>query len=583
MNISAINRIGTLLLRVLDSKKATEPVVATQPQKPTVKLVKRVPLERRTPEECGVPSSLIEGYINEIKRDRTLNMHNIMILRGDKVIFECSFDGQDLAVPKMTFSACKSIVSLAVGMLIGDGALALDTKITDIFGDKIKLLDKRRFDDITIENILTMQSGIVFNEAEALISTDWVKGYLSSAISGKIGETFSYNSLNTYILSAAVKEITGKSLCDFLRERLFEPLEIYDYDWEKCPMGIEKGGWGLYIRPEDMAKIAILVRDGGVWRGTRLVSEEYIKSAISAHAFPPHEYGAFDYGYQIWVGRHTDTFLFNGMLGQNVLCFKESGIIIISNAGNGELFQQGGFYPITLSAFSGAFPGKLPPDRFAELRLKKLKRTLLFGGGMRRLPEKKNVFAALKNYFSYDYETDDDCAPSLSLMPTVLSLAQNNFSTGAAGIRFELDEKAMLINITFEEVGEKNTVRAGLIRGLTDEIKLGGESYKVNTFAKLAYDEDGDEVFVVRIDFTETPFSRIFKFYFSERGVVCRAEEKPGADFVIKLVGDTLDELYENKLISLFAGKFDRDYVFYKFHKVLEPVIFFKKTEKSSV
>ena len=67
-----------------------------------------------------------------------------------------------------------------------------------------------------------------------------------------------YNSMNSYILSAAVCKVTGMCLVDYLKPRLFDPLGIKDFYWEKCPDGIEKGGWGLYLLPEDMAKIGIL-------------------------------------------------------------------------------------------------------------------------------------------------------------------------------------------------------------------------------------------------------------------------------------------------------------------------------------
>ena len=341
MNLNAVNRLATLVTGFMDTKKSAVPIVETLPQKPDIP---RSPvysgLERVSPESVGVPSKLIREYLEKILADKTLNMHNIMILRGGKVIYECSFGGQDIPVPKMTFSACKSIVSIAIGMLIDEGKISLSDKAADFFEGRISVIDKMRTDDITISDLLTMRSGIVFNEAEAFVSTNWVKSYFSSSVNADHGETFNYNSLNTYILSAIVYRVTGKHLSQFLNECLFEPLEIFETAWEKCPMGLEKGGWGLYMRPEDMAKIGLLVMNGGVWKGRRIVSEKYLREATTAHVTTPLDAGAFNYGYQIWVGRDTDTFLFNGMLGQNVLGFRKNGILIVSNAGNGEFFQQ---------------------------------------------------------------------------------------------------------------------------------------------------------------------------------------------------------------------------------------------------
>ena len=178
-----------------------------------------------------------------------------------------------------------------------------------------------------------MRAGVLFSEPEALSETDWSKAFLNSSLKGDPGTEFHYNSLNTYMLSAIVRRKAGKGLLEFIQERLFDPMGITDVLWETCPMGIEKGGWGLYIRPEDMAKLGQLVLDGGLWQGRRLISQAFLQAALTAHASPPPELGDYDYGYQIWVGRKANTFLFNGMLGQNVLGFRDSGILLVTNAG----------------------------------------------------------------------------------------------------------------------------------------------------------------------------------------------------------------------------------------------------------
>ena len=302
MNFGALNKIGALLLRFLDTKKATEPVAVIPPQKTDiVKISEEEFFPRATPEACGISSADIFKYIEAIKNDTSLNMHNIMILRKGKVVFECSFKGSDIKIPKMTFSACKSITSLAVGMLIDEGKLSFDESVFDIFGDEINFIDRKKMSSITVRDLLTMRSSVVFNEAEALVSQNYLKGFFSSSTSGKVGETFNYNSLNTYVLSAIVLKRSGEHISKYLEKRLFSPLGIKDYMWETCPMGIEKGGWGLYISPENIAKIGILVMNGGVFDGKRIISENYIKEALTPHAKAPKDYGAFNSGYQIWV------------------------------------------------------------------------------------------------------------------------------------------------------------------------------------------------------------------------------------------------------------------------------------------
>ena len=578
MNLNAVNKLATHIMRFVDTKKSTDPITQTLPQKPEIPGAESgSSLERVSPESMGVSSQLIRKYVEAIEADKTQNMHNITILRGGKIIYECNFGGQDVSTPKMTFSACKSITSIAIGMLIDEGKLALTESAAAIFEGKVGLIDKIRMDSITVEDLLTMRTGIVFNEAESMCSLNWVKSFFSSAIQGKVGETFNYNSLNTYMLSAIVYKKTGIHLSEYLSERLFAPLGITGYAWEKCPMGIEKGGWGLYMRPEDMGKIGTLVMNGGVWEGKRIISEEYLKNATTAHAFTPLEMGDFNYGYQIWVGKDTDTFLFNGMLGQNVLGFRENGIIVVANAGNGELFQQGSFYDLTLKTFCGKFPERIAEDRWHRAALERYSHSLVFGAGKLRLAGKHKIYEELSGLFDCVYEEDDENAPSFGLMPTILQLTQNNYTKGTRSIDFRLNREKCCVEIIFEENGGTHVLRAGLLHGEKTELDFGGEKFTVCAFARLARNEDDIPVLIVRADFTETPCSRIFKFFFEENRMVCAAEEDPGADFIIKTAGDLLEEALAGTMVSRLAEKLDMGYITYKLEKIFSPKLSFAR------
>ena len=578
MNLNAINRLATFSFRLSDLKKVTEPIMETLPQKPEIpRTLGGTSLERVRPESMGISSQVILDYVKKISSDKTLNMHNIMILRGGKVLYECNFGGHDITVPKMTFSACKSITSIAIGMLIDDGLISLEDSAASILEEKINLIDKIRLDGIKVEDLLTMRSTVDFNEAESFTSTNWVKSFFSSVTSGKIGETFCYNSLNSYILSAIVYRKTGKHISEYLSERLFEPLGIVDFAWEKCPMGIEKGGWGLYMRPEDIGKIGTLVMNGGVWRGKRIVSKEYLDAATSSHVMIPAETGDFNYGYHIWVGKDTDTFLFNGMLGQNVLGFRKNGIIIVSNAGNGELFQQGNFYDITLKTFSEDFMQKIPANTLARTELERFTKTLAFGCGKPRLAGKIKIFDELEKILVSDFETKDERAVSFGLMPVILQVVQNNYTKGVKSISLVPNRKNECIDIIFREAEGEYVFSAGLSRGISAELSFGGEKFIVCSFARFGHDEDGRAVLTVRSDFIETPCSRIFKFYFDDGDMVCRAMEAPGAEFILRCAGDMLEELFEGTVVSKIADKLDMGYVYYKLEKLFSQELAFSR------
>ena len=119
-------------------------------------------------------------------------MQDVLILRHGQVLCEAAFGGQVLAAPKYTFSACKSVVSLAVGLLIDDGVLHLEDKVADLFEDLLPPAARRRLRSMSVEDLLTMRSGIVFSEAESLTESDWVRGFLNSTMKGEPGGAFHY-------------------------------------------------------------------------------------------------------------------------------------------------------------------------------------------------------------------------------------------------------------------------------------------------------------------------------------------------------------------------------------------------------
>ena len=142
---------------------------------------------------------------------------------------------------------CKSITGMAIGLLIDEGKLSLDENIYNIFPGKVNPLFKIFRPEITVRHLLTMTSGVTFNESGIVSGNDWLESYLNAPVTGKPGTEFQYNSLNTYVLSAIVSAKTEMTLEEYLRPRLFEPLGITRYLWETCPKGITKGGWGSSI------------------------------------------------------------------------------------------------------------------------------------------------------------------------------------------------------------------------------------------------------------------------------------------------------------------------------------------------
>ena len=330
------------------------------------------PFERATPESQGISSEYLAALIRELYHAKGTEMHHFMALRHGKVICECNFAPYPEGMWHITHSMCKSITGMAVGLLIEEGKLRLDENIYDIFPDKVNSLLKIFRPVITVENLLTMSSGITFNESGIVSGNDWVSSYLNSTVNGTTGQIFQYNSLNTYMLSAIVTKRTGETLTEYLKPRLFQPLGITKYFWETCPAGITKGGWGLFLCAEDMAKLGQLYLQKGKWKGEQIIPESWVETSTQKRWETPDD--TYGYGYQLWMEQRPGSFEFNGMLGQNVVIYPDMDMVLVTNAGNNELFQD----CIMLNIIRKYFPPEyapadtLPESPAAALLLKRL-------------------------------------------------------------------------------------------------------------------------------------------------------------------------------------------------------------------
>jgi len=565
MSLSTASRTFQLLTRILDVRTATEPFLPPAGEKRPLPLsAAQQPLPRAVPESQGIPSGHIQSFLEELARDRTLLMQDVMVLRNGVVLCEAAFGSQDLRALKHTFSACKSVVSLAIGLLADDGVLSVDEPVADIFGVGSGL--RRRVRELTVEDLLTMRSGVPFTEAEALTEPDWVRRFLGASPKGEA--EFAYNSLNTYMLSAIVRRKTGRTLTEFLQERLFGPMGITDVLWETCPMGIEKGGWGLYIRPEDLAKLGQLVLDGGLWQGRRLLSREYLRAALTAHTAAPEGIGEFDYGYQIWVGRHENTFLFNGMLGQNVLGFPDSGILVVTHAGEDTDFQESRYFEIVSRYFGGAFPSREEENAASAERLAERVRSL---SSYSRAPEPLDGRAA--PFLNRSFSCPDAFAASAGLLPMVLQALHNNYTAGVVSVAVSV--RGGLPELIYRERDALYRLPVGLGVPRVSQLDFRGDVYQVAALGRFTHDEEERPVFSIRLDFLETPCVRILKLILDGDGLLLRQEETPGVPYVFQKLRLAAQSPLYKPLLLMAAGGTEEDFLRYKTLQVLAPEIRF--------
>ncbi len=578
MEIQTINSALQLVLRILDTKAATEPRIETTPDKPAfVPAPISSPFPRATGESRGISSRVLADYYARLRDDKKLDMHSVTVIKDGAVVAEGDFGAYDRSVWHISYSECKSVVGLAIGMLVDEGKLDIDEKIIKLFAPDVPKLALLTLKDVTVRHLLTMTSCVSFNEAGSVTETDWVRCFLESPIRGELGKKFVYNSMNTYMLSALVCRITGGSLTDFLRPRLFDPLGITEVHWEKCPAGIEKGGWGLYMRPEDFAKIGQLVLNGGVWNGKRLISQEWLDAATSAQSFPPHSYGDYDYGYQIWVGRTHRSFLFSGMFGQNVLGFFDSGVLLVTTAGNDELFQSSTFFTHTHACLGKLFGSSLPEDSAARRELAqtlesikwhpKAQKKLLgvLSAPSSPLPEECSALDG-RVYFP-----DTLNAPSLGLLPLVTQALQNIYSKGLISLGFRKEGERFTLVV--READVVYSLPLGFTRPERMSLDFHGETHEIATTARFARDEDDRLVLIVRVSFIETASARHIRLYFDESLTSFDAKwaESPGYPFLQEGLDDQISDIKLHPLTDALLKGQTVEYALFRLRSSLMP------------
>lgn len=552
------------------------------------------PFERCTPEEQGIESAYLARFIEELSLDSTLNMHGITIIRGGKIIFEASFGAYLLNVPHVCYSLSKSITATAIGMLIDEDRLTLDEYVTDILKEDLTPLQISTHKKIKIRHLLNMTSGVLFNEAGSVTETDWVRGFFDSLVATAPGKVFTYNSMNSFILSAAVRKITGAGLMEYLTPRLWEPLGIKNVFWELSPTGIEKGGWGLYILPEDLGKIGQLYLQGGVWNGSRLLSKEWIDLCTSKKVTAPQNYGDFNYGYHFWVGRQQHSYLFNGMFGQNMMCFPDMDMIVVTNAGNNEMFQQSNYFTLLRKYFGKNYrpaPG-LPADSRGEERLLAVKEHLQYYKlGRSKLPVEK----CCRALDGLECVTEQKQASTAGLLPLIIQALQNNYTTGIHKFSFTYDSdgEPPVLYWNVSECGQEKSIPIGFHAPEYTTIDFNGERYlagvrgRFTRVSALNYQEVGGDLpegdaydaLDVRISYIEMANTRMVRFIFTnDGGVLVQFLENPGSDFLLKNLEYLTADLVKGKgkLTEQLANKVYNDVLKERIRAALELSIRYK-------
>jgi len=310
--------------------------------------------------DAGFDIELLSELVKQNENGTYENMHSILIAKDNALVFEEYFVGKPIYgfttdwnknTSHNLHSVTKSFNSALIGIAIDQFGLALDDLVKDYFPE----LDSSNWEggkaQITIEHLLTMSSGLKWdewtypyddsrNDQFALQASDnWVHFVLEQPLVFAPGSTFIYNSGLAITLGEIVKRVSGLSIGTFATLHLFRPMGITNVNWSTSSNGIYHTGGGLSLRSRDMLKFGLLFLNKGNWDGEQLISENWIETSTKQQG--PNS----GYGYQWWLATYQiSNKVFNGYTaagrgGQFIVVLSQLNMVVVFTAGNDNILS----------------------------------------------------------------------------------------------------------------------------------------------------------------------------------------------------------------------------------------------------
>ena len=294
-------------------------------------------------------NAAFESYLAAVE-ESGLDVHSIMIVQHGKVLEEAwRSEGHPDSLHILN-SVSKTFTATAVGFAVSEGLLSVEDTVISFFPDELPDYVSENLAKMQVKHLLTMTgghdtdpTGTVLRGSEPV--DNWAEYFLAYPVEHEPGTYFVYNSVGTYMLSAIVQKVTGEKVLDYLTPRLFEPLGIEGATWSESPQGINAGGWGLYLKTEDLAKMGQFLLQKGSWNGKQLLPAEWVEEATSkkTESLPAGmkpeditpDYQRSDwvqgYCYQMWRCRHGAVRA-DGANGQYILLLPEQDAVVAMTA-----------------------------------------------------------------------------------------------------------------------------------------------------------------------------------------------------------------------------------------------------------
>lgn len=287
-----------------------------------------------TPVEMGLDQERLDQMLDHIE-ETNLDLHALLVIRNGSIVLEKYYPGHSPDELHVLYSVTKSFVSTLFGIAFDQGKIkGVDQAVSSYFGGLEFAHPDPRKDSLSLENLLTMTSGLDWVESDPTYSamyasSNWVGWVMGLPMETDPGSTFVYCSGCSHVLLKVVEQAAGADGVDFADEYLLNPIGITRYEWERTPQGDPIGGWGLYLTARDMARLGYLYLHDGMWGDRQVVSESWVEAATQKRVDTG---GRLGYGYQWWIYPTHNAYAALGRDGQTIFVIPDFDLIVVTTA-----------------------------------------------------------------------------------------------------------------------------------------------------------------------------------------------------------------------------------------------------------
>lgn len=534
-----------------------------------------IPLKKKDAFSVGISAKELSLMLRELTSKKGYALDGLAICKEENLIFSGYRTPYNEQLPHITNSTCKTVIAIAIMFAISEDLLQEEDYVLSFFPEYESVLNSKYIKKMKIKHLLTMTSGSRCNEIFSLVELNWVKAFLQTECAFCPGEYFVYNSMNTYMLAAILQKVTGQSVMEYLEKRFFCPLGICHVKWELCPMGIEKGGWGLHISLEGMLKIGIFLAQDGCFQGKQLIHPSYIKKMKDVCISQDADDFATGYGYQFWH-LPKGLYLLSGMYGQNVIFDEEHHLVVATNAHNDKMFPDSPIVRIIVKYItkeSFYHPQSKQKEKIASITFEnefkafcndwKLPKSfldhsfLLYSKKQEKL--KKIQIEKLNNIFTFfDGKRLHMDQVSIKLFPYLMQGMYHIQPFHITDIIFKKEKD--FVNLYFykertkkeikkEKNKERLWIKAGYAEYCYQTIKIGKEEKQIAVRVYPTMDEEENSVLILDIVFPAEGFSRFIKFFLMDNRIIVESQEYPDMRAILEqflygeavIAGNTID------------------------------------------